>query len=127
MIDAEKVLKLLNLGSSPNDNEALSALRMANGMLAKHNLDWISFFNKNPQKSSVREEEETHEGPTYKDEIEKMLNSCLSCLSGSAHEFITSLSVFFKTRGFLTEKQEQALYKFYINCEKNGFRKYGNN
>lgn len=42
----EKLLKLLNLTGSPNDNEALSALRKASALMAEMNLSWDILLNK---------------------------------------------------------------------------------
>ncbi len=39
-MDKDRLIKLLNLTSSDNDNEAISALRKANAMLKEGNLTW---------------------------------------------------------------------------------------
>lgn len=41
----ERLIKLLQLSQSPNDCEALAAIRKANAILAKENMDWRQFFN----------------------------------------------------------------------------------
>ena len=41
----EKIIKLLNLTTSDNDNESLSALRLANKLLRKSNTSWDQFFS----------------------------------------------------------------------------------
>lgn len=44
-IDNLKILKLLELTSSPNDSEALSAIRKANGYLKNNNIRWEQYIN----------------------------------------------------------------------------------
>jgi len=39
-ISRAKLIKLLNLTQSPNDHEALSAIRFVNRLLKKHELSW---------------------------------------------------------------------------------------
>jgi hypothetical protein len=40
-----KLIKLMQLAQSDNDNEALSSLRAATRILREHNLDWERMFN----------------------------------------------------------------------------------
>jgi hypothetical protein len=40
-----KLIKLMQLAQSENDNEALSSLRAATKILRQHNLDWERMFN----------------------------------------------------------------------------------
>lgn len=42
----EKIVKVLALSQSPNDAEALSAIRMANNMLKKEGCDWQAFMKR---------------------------------------------------------------------------------
>jgi Protein of unknown function (DUF2786) len=41
----EKLIKLMQLAQSKNDNEALTALRAATKILHAHNLDWNGMLN----------------------------------------------------------------------------------
>lgn len=43
-MNKEKIISLLNLSSSENDNEALSAIRTANKIIKKNNMSWSDFF-----------------------------------------------------------------------------------
>lgn len=45
-MESGKLIKLLQLSQSPNDYEALAAIRRANTLLQKENLDWQAFFSK---------------------------------------------------------------------------------
>lgn len=55
---SEKIIKLLNLSTSPNDNEALSAIRMANKTLkdSGHSWDTMCFEKKAPTEYTALEE-----------------------------------------------------------------------
>jgi hypothetical protein len=44
LAEIERLKKLLALTQSENDHEALAAMRRANAILAKHNIDWNSLF-----------------------------------------------------------------------------------
>jgi hypothetical protein len=43
--DRDKLAKLMQLAQSPRDHEALSALRKANALLHRNNLDWQRMLN----------------------------------------------------------------------------------
>lgn len=113
-LNRDRVLKLLALTTSANDHEALLAMRRANGMLAEHDQDWWAFFAGETPKTSPR----TAPSSSSSDDFGGMIDLCLSRLRGSAYEFVESLSGFYRERGYLTEKQESALRKFYSNCRR---------
>jgi uncharacterized protein involved in exopolysaccharide biosynthesis len=46
-MDRVKLIKLLNLTTSSNDNEALTALRFINRMMVSNNKSWEELVNKN--------------------------------------------------------------------------------
>lgn len=115
------------LSTSPNDNEALSALRKAQSILAQNNSCWTDFIDGlEPQEPEKRyhsdefyERKAEQEKPKQKpmdDNIEDMLDVCMENVRGSASEFIESLGEFYQDKGYLTIKQEEALRKFYRNC-----------
>jgi len=133
--EIERLLNLLCLSGSTNDNEALLALRTANKMLASHNLDWRSFFGVKSEMKRPREEPRATDpkesrGYSYstagdpfeeycnsaREKIRAMLDLCLNEVEGDALEFIESLEEYFNKRGTLTDKQLKALEKFYGNC-----------
>lgn len=61
MADREKIIKLMNLATSSNDAEALSALRMANNLLKKENMLWDKFLNGSGGSSSSYYQESSQE------------------------------------------------------------------
>jgi len=60
-VDKSRLAKLLSLTQSDNDSEALSAMRMANGMLKKENMTWQQILGDSPliqskQRGPVRDD-----------------------------------------------------------------------
>jgi len=119
-VTREKVIKLLNLTRSENDNEALLAIRRANGIV----LDWAEFF----QAGQVRIRVAENYGPAgmprrapspseWTPTIREMLDECLERVEGSGLDFITSLAQQFHERGSLSSRQFEALVKFYRNLD----------
>ena len=117
-MDISKLAKLLGYTTSPNDNEALNAMRMANAELDKANLTWIDFCT---QKTIVIQNivQGNEQAPQVKGTdatVEKMLQVCLQNIrSDSGLKFIQSLSNWYLKRGNITEKQKIALEKWYNN------------
>jgi hypothetical protein len=114
-MDIMKLVKVLGYTQSPNDNEALSACRMANGILAAANLSWEQFVSQKTiviqeivQKNVIQKE--------LNPETQKKLKICLENIrSRSGLEFLGSLNKQFQERGRLSERQLEALDKFYAN------------
>lgn len=50
------------------------------------------------------------------DSIEEMFSVCLEKVKGEALSFVENLHEYWEKKGFLTEKQEQALQRFYDKC-----------
>ena len=64
-VDIEQLIKILNMTQSDNDNEALTAIRMANRILKKHDSGWAAVIVK---VSSYSREEEKKKEPAKKRE-----------------------------------------------------------
>lgn len=129
-MDISKLAKLLGYTTSPNDNEALNAMRMANAELDKANLTWIDFCSQKTIviQNIVQERNGQVEGKINhpasiekKDaEIEKMLGAVLKHLASRGKDysgtiFIQSLADQYMKRGSLSAKQIIALEKWYNN------------
>lgn len=114
MIDLSKLAKLMELSTSPVDNEALTSIRMANKILFENNISWSEFIG---QKTIIIQEIQQITQKTKPDaDIEKMLSECLiNVRSPSGKTFIESLNKFYKQRGYLTPKQVEALRKWFDN------------
>lgn len=118
-MDLDKLVKVMGYTASPNDGEVLNAIRIANGILNSANITWEQFI---AQKTIIVQEVmntaqasaqvKTGNNP----EIEKMLVACLHNIrSGSGLKFVQSLADWYKAKGFLTQKQKDALERWYDN------------
>ena len=117
-----KFVKLMMLTTSANDHEALSALRKANAILADQSVSWEQLINglKNlTVQVEVVKQEEPKKGKKKEEKIAEMFEAVLKDMrDGSAKEFILDINRFFTEKGFLTDKQQAALEKFYKNVRK---------
>ena len=112
-MDIQKLAKLMMRATSSNDNEALTALRMANSMLDSANLTWEQFI---AEKTIVVQEVMQTIAKPQDPEVEQMLSMCLAHVrSASGRRFIQSLNDWYSNKGFLTERQKEALRKWYDN------------
>lgn len=113
-MDIAKLAKLMELSASPIDGEALNAIRMANKMLLEHNISWSQFIS---EKTLIIQEVQQIVTKTKPDvDVEKMLTECIiNIYSPTGLAFVRSLNDFYKTKGFLTPKQKEALKKWYDN------------
>lgn len=103
-MDTEKIIKLLKLSASPNDNEALSAIRMANKILAAVPLTWdMVQFKTAPKKSTDTEA------------VDKMFNVVLKTLykRSSLNDLVQQLWNKWNSRRTLDGDELEALMKLY--------------
>lgn len=111
MVDILKIIKLLNMTSSRFDGECLVAIRKANILLMEENKTWSDVFQ---TKQSLSSPEKEYKFPD--EQIRHMLTMCISqTKSRSGLEFLKSLQEFHRTRGMLTGRQLEALYRWYKN------------
>lgn len=105
-MDTEKIIKLLKLSTSPNDNEALSAIRMANKILAAVPLTWdmVSFKKQSAPKKS-----------TDNEAVDKMFNVVLKTLykRSSLNDLVQQLWNKWNSRRTLDGDELEALMKLY--------------
>ncbi len=114
-MDIIKLVKVLGYTASANDNEALSAARIANGILDEANITWEQFIS---QKTIVIQEiiQKNVISKDHNSDTETKLKACLENVRGaSGLEFIRSLNRQYEERGRLSERQLAALDKFYDN------------
>lgn len=112
--DLAVVIKLLNLTTSNMDHEALSAVRKANIILKRNNINWdavldVDLFDHVP-KQTRREPQESPKEARAK-EIDKAFKEVLTYVTGGFRDFILDLQKQWKTRGTLSPKQYDALMK----------------
>ncbi len=116
-MNLEKLVKVMGYTQSANDNEVLSAIRIANGILNESNLTWEQFIS---QKTIIIQEIIQNTIPATSKpidpQIRDMLDACLRGItSSSGRHFIQSLDIWYKQKGMLTDKQRQALERWYTN------------
>lgn len=128
MEDLIKFVKVLGYTASSNDNEALNACRKANTLMKSMNLTWEQLIK---DKTIVVNEiinNEVKAAPAVNSpsnskidvEIEMMLQVCMSKtnfprMSATGQSFIRSLNDWYTKHNSLTDKQKEALRKWYNN------------
>lgn len=141
-MNRDLVVKLLNLSTSENDNEALLAVRRANDIVRKAGQTWERLIAAGDTTSAGRQKSKaeyqygeprreywetdgSEDDGFYEDDepdcsevtIETMLKTCIERVRNPrALDFLRSLDAQYKIRGKLTDKQIEALRKFYANC-----------
>ena len=111
----EKFIKLMMMTTSPNDGEVLNAVRMANAALIEANLNWDEFLR---GKARITGDTPTvHSGKKYDNasEINQMFDAVLQNVKpgSSFFKFLESIHDWWDVKGWLTEKQYNALRKTY--------------
>src|SRR5262245_16328505 len=111
MMNVEKFIKLMMMTTSPHDGEALTAIRKVNAELAALNCNWEELLHGklvSQQPPSQREWSNfgDQDGPEIAVMFEKVLRKNHS---PSFLDFLDSIHSFWKNRGYLTEKQYNAL------------------
>ena len=111
----ERLIKILELTRSDNDSESLTSIRCANNLLDKNSLRWPDVLKARVQikvvekvvEKVVKVDKEPTDYESLFDYIE------MHSTSEPLLSFTESLRDFYDAKGFLTEKQAQALYKNY--------------
>ncbi|MFQ5742007.1 MAG: hypothetical protein ACE5HV_00280 [Acidobacteriota bacterium] len=108
----EKFIKIMMLATSPSDGEALSALRKANAMLAEMNNSWEELL-RGKVRMRAADDDEAPRGKHHTDaeEIDTLFEDLFTSVSpaSSFRDFVESVHEWWEDKGFLTEKQYQAL------------------
>lgn len=118
MGEFKKLTKLMMMTNSENDQEALTAIRGANKILAKHNYDWNATFGR-LVKVEGEMPVEIEEAPDEKREasiLRSRVNNAFATIEesdprGDFADFIASLKDQWDKRGRLTENQLSALFR----------------
>lgn len=116
-VDREKFIKLMLMTTSSHDGECLNAIRMANSMLAKDNLNWREFIEGTvPIGTNYRSKNfKRYSGP----EIDGWFDILLQVIkpTWSFRQFLESVHTDYEQKGWLTEKQYEAIKKAYERWE----------
>lgn len=128
--DFRQLEKLMQMTTSDNDAEALSALRMANNLLKRYDYTWSSAFQRLVKIDSGVPDVEDGVATIPRDQdhrpprremvadlqLKNRIDEAFAVLSDArlgpnTQNFIDSLYEQWEKRGFLTEKQQAALFK----------------
>lgn len=110
LADFTKLKKLMQLTQSGNDNEALGALRKANEILTSYQLDWNRVFSRLVKVETPVESAEDADKPERQRIEEAFAAVEDGDPRGSFADFIASLKEQWDQRGYLSEKQKDALF-----------------
>jgi hypothetical protein len=114
-------VKLMMMTTSPNDAEALIALRKANRILSEAKVNWAELLAATRQPNEVpRQSERRRPEPEWKnvgderhddaDEIDSLFERAFAQkMSEGFEEFLCSVRMWWERRGFLTERQYRAV------------------
>lgn len=97
--EKEKIIKLLQLTTSPNKHEAMKAMDMANKILKDNNLHWVDFISSQPSLTSRQTRER--------------IDKCFSWYG--PEEFFKSLYAILDKNLSLSASQEKTLDDMYKN------------
>jgi hypothetical protein len=128
--------KLMAMTTSSFDHEALTALRKANAMLVRDNLNWQEAIERKvvdlkskakpakpkpttknkPDSKKPSSERGKHDNA---EEINRMFDALLKKVSpkSSFYEFVTDVHSWWEYRGYLTSAQYVAIKKSYERCK----------
>ena len=122
--DLVKIVKLLNLTTSTNDHEALSAVRKANALLKNHKILWDSLIGDKKKSFDTFFEDIKQDfdwqDHSYRDSWDKLwFNQCKSldnyideCIKGTTLSDLQNILLrSYKTKGKISEKQLATLTK----------------
>ena len=111
--------------TSDNEQEALTALRMANNILKKHNVNWDAVFARLVKVGNQIESADDVEAKVMSGQrssrvrITEALEIAMTNATGSFYSFLQSLSEQFENTGRLTQAQEDAIIK---SAQRAGWR-----
>ena len=100
--------KMMDLTFSQNDGEALNAMRAANALLAKHDLNWKSVLER---VVSVDVEAAPYEPPAERTQTQRAIDDAFEALRDDWSPFIASLYDQWEKKQWLSQPQRAALFK----------------
>jgi hypothetical protein len=111
----DRITKLLNLTTSPNDNEALSAMRMANESINKSGLTWnVLIGDFQETKATPKPQQSKTNSYSPENTIEEMFEFIYeNAWDDFDFSFIDSIQEWYESSGNLTYKQVKGLKSIY--------------
>lgn len=112
-MNIELLIKVLNLTTSDNDGEALSAMRKANAILKTHGVLWDSVL-KAPASAGQQKRSSPERTESQSDDLTKMNYLMQECiLTPWEGEFVNTIRAWRRRHGYLTPKQRHVFDKVY--------------
>lgn len=117
--------KFMMMTTSDNDQEVLTAVRMANNILKKHNVNWDAVFARLVKVGNQIESVDDVEAKVMsgarssRDRIKEALEIALTNASGSFYGFLSDLGEQLDRTGRLSQAQEDAIIK---SAQRAGWR-----
>jgi hypothetical protein len=124
----EKLISILNLTTSENDNEALLAIRTANKLIQKNGVSWELLLDEEGPRTAPRQQSNSY----YRNqnvEPEPTVEGLISYIKGNAwtgfdSTFVDSIAKNYETFGKISYRQMQGLKNVYERIrEHNGGKK----
>lgn len=120
-MNVDKFTKLMQMTLSPNSNEALVALRLANNLLAEADLNWAEFIEQrsrsNPRPTASASPPPFAKGRIFSEperkQIDMMFEKVGARTRGSFADFVNSLRKQWAIKKWLSERQLGALKNAY--------------
>lgn len=114
----EKLIGILNLTTSDNDNEALLAMRTANKFIKKNGVSWEELIDDDGPKQPPRPTPNTYRAQQQEVEPEATVDGLISYIKSNAwagfdSTFIDSIARNYETFGKLSYRQMQGLKNVY--------------
>lgn len=114
----ETFIKLMNLTTSDQDGEALVALRKANAVLMESNINWEQLLRSKVSVKDAGQNQTTYKGRQFTNtaEIDAMFDALFKKIpttSSFRTGFLDDVHKWWEEKGFLTEKQYNAVLKSY--------------
>lgn len=108
----DRILKLLKLTESQNDNEALIAIRAANGLLKREGKTWEQLLTApaGPQRVRIRSQRKQYSGSQIKNTLNGLMNRPQHHNPKRLMR-IMDLKKAYELRGFLLEDEYEELCK----------------
>jgi len=117
-LNIQMLIKLLRMTESQHEGEALSAMRMANSLLNKHNANWdevmrgvVPMVDADPFKSAPKPGAPPAVKYSDKVEIDTYFATLCSRDLGTFKDYVDDVHKWWTEKGFLTQKQYDVIKK----------------
>lgn len=107
--DFKRFKGMMEMTTSTNDHEALTALRSANRLLEKEKLTWTRVLDRSVSVDIGFESAASAQGRTDEDEMEALFEAAMRNAKGSFLEMLEDIHEQWETRHSLTPRQREVV------------------